>query len=183
MAKYVPVNSEEPVIEESGLEEPAPEYAAFEIEEPAESSVGSVRPLTDAELYKRLPKANATGLEVIEWLNLLLAHRGESIRFPPVGLDRDLRFLLGSDLQTMNEEELRALLPTSWPEELRMVIAKDIQRHVSKREVDAQLLDAVTLNPSLNCIIYNSSRIGEAAYDSSSSCSVSSRYLPLSFPQ
>ncbi len=104
MTKYTAVESEEP--------DPAPEYTALQIEEPATappaaSDQASTTPLTDAEIYKRLPKKNARGEEVVNWLNLLVQHRTTRLYIPPLDQERDLPFLLRSDLDAMTEEELR----------------------------------------------------------------------------
>ena len=133
MAKYTPVKPDEPTLEG---EEPAPEYTALEIEEPASGDTQETPAvLTNRQIYKRLPKYDAPTSEVIDWLNLLVQRRVTRVYVPPLSPDSDLPFLQRADLDSMTEDEMRAILPSAWPEDLRLMIAKDVQRHVKTRQV------------------------------------------------
>ncbi len=133
MAKYTPIQPDEPTVDG---EEPAPEYTALEIEEPAPAgSQETPAVLTNGQIYKRLPGYNASTSEVIEWLNLLVQRRATQVYVPPLRPDSDLPFLQRSDLDSMTEEELQGILPSVWPENLRLMIVKDVKRHVKTRQV------------------------------------------------
>ncbi|KAH8898841.1 hypothetical protein GQ53DRAFT_742023 [Thozetella sp. PMI_491] len=90
-------------------------------------------PPTQADLQNSFPKPEASHQDVIAWLNQLVRYRGESFELNSSTSNRDLRFLVGHDLETMTEEELRGILPADWPDQLRLLIAKDVKRYVTKR--------------------------------------------------
>lgn len=137
MSKYTPIQPDEPTVDG---DEPVPEYTALVIEEPTSgSSEETPTILTDTQIYKRLPNYDASTSEVVDWLNLLLQRRVTRVYVPPLDQDRDLPFLQRSDLDSMTEEELRGALPNAWPEDLRLVIAKDVKRHATMRQVSRQV--------------------------------------------
>lgn len=92
-------------------------------------------PLTDAELRNHLPRIDGSNADVCAFIQLLLQKRGESYHQISDGVSlvapasgRDIRYLTGADLHTLEAEELAGMFPETWPPALQKLVAKDVKR-------------------------------------------------------
>lgn len=92
----------------------------------------SSSPFSNAELMKRAPSTQGTNADVRAFIQLLLQRRGESYDVMSDDISsassRDIRYLTGADLHSLEEKELVEMLPEAWPPVLRTLVAKDVKR-------------------------------------------------------
>ncbi|KAH8898252.1 hypothetical protein GQ53DRAFT_742351 [Thozetella sp. PMI_491] len=80
---------------------------------------------------------------MVAWINLMVQWRGESLQITLDTNDGDdpnhgMRYLIGADLYALSEQELEDILPPAWPQRLRMLVSKDVQRFIARKQDDAK---------------------------------------------